>query len=81
MPLRPDQNPLIVEGTGEAARPSSSPSPPLSPLCTWGGGGGEIRTPPPRARRAASVENRLAPTEEREGREREVAAVTLPGKV
>ena len=61
-------------GRGKTVLPSS-----FVPGSGGGGDGGEIRTPPPRARRAASVENRLAPTEEREERER--TAVTLPGKV
>ena len=77
MGLRLDRTkiPSLLEEQGKR---QDRPSLPSSFVPGSGGGdGGEIRTPP-RARRAASVENRLAPTEEREERE---AAVTLPGKV
>ena len=82
MGLRLDRTkiPSLLEEQGKRQDRPSLPSS-FVPGSGGGGGGGEIRTPPPRARRAASVENRLAPTEEREEREREVAAVTLPGKV
>ena len=75
--LDPTKIPSLLEEQGKRQDRSSLPS---SFVPGGGGGGadgGEIRTLPPRARSAASVENRLAPTEEREER----TAVTVPGKV